>query len=120
MQKTTQMPLLYIAQPEIPSPEVKVQESYDSRKQKRKAKELDSQKITDQAFKNLALADKIVYLLQVAERTAAIKCEIVLEQKIERGIIIAQEEETVKIRTLNNEIRTLHKGDIKDIRLIGF
>lgn len=121
MHKSYQEPLLYIMQPPIKAPEAVMQQSYYSRKKKQGEKHDHEKKLPlNSSFHTLSLEEKIDYLLKVAKSTAPLKCEISLEKKVERGIVLSASENQIKLRTLMNDIKTIAKDEIKQIKLIGF
>src|SRR5690625_3944940 len=98
-------PLLYIDQPTIEKPKAFMQDYYynsPSNKQQEEKNEsedhndekgeLASEELTG-PFKDLAVNEKIAYLLNLPEEVPKIRCEFVTEERNYRGVLLEEKEE---------------------------
>src|SRR5699024_4241156 len=113
-------PLLYIDQPLFKKPTPVMQQQFFSTDLKKSSNQEKHPKMEDVAFKHLSVEEQINYLMSLPKEVPSIRCEIVVEDKKYRGIIVKEELEWIVLRMVGRGNQKIFKDDIDVIRLIGF
>lgn len=121
-------PLMYIDQPDFQKPRAYMQDSYFGRdlsvqteeKEEQLTEENTREYGNDSSFIGLNMDGKIDYLVNLPSEVPRIRCEVITEEKKYRGVMIADEGDSVTMRVIGRGTTEINKSDIKDILLIGF
>jgi len=107
-------PLLYIDQPILSKPKVKVQSGFQTvQAQTRKNNQHKS-------FKQCSIEEKIHYLLHIPKELPLLKCEVLTEGESYRGRLISEGKESIILQRQGRREQEVLKSEITDIRLISF
>jgi hypothetical protein len=130
--KIYQSPLLYIAQPTQYEVEAFMQSYASSLENEEKEKKIQKNPMEEgkvqssegssrKAFKDMTIPEKIDYLLSLPDQMPRMKCEVYTNHGRYRGIILALENNMIKMKTFQTPSRVeILVDDIEDIRLKGF
>lgn len=120
-------PLLYIEQPNLDRPLAYMQQSYYGTKVENNSQsEIKEESVAttdeygEKRFERMSVEEKIAYLLDVPEEVPPLKCVIYTREGNFQGIITAGDETTVTIKRFGRHDARVNKGDIVQIKLIGF
>ena len=108
-------PLLYIDQPTLSKPKVKMQKNFQTGPQTPSKKYRQHK-----SFKECSIKEKIQYLLHIPKELPNLKCDVLTETESYRGMLVKEDKEYIFLRQHGRREQTILKSEIKDIRLISF
>lgn len=123
-------PLLYIDQPIFQKPKAYMQENYLGVKtdDKEKVEEqngiqvesLKSKREGHDSFKDLTIAEKIKYLIDIPSEVPKVRCEVLTNENRYRGVLIDENQENIVLRIFGRQNELVEKEKILSIKMIGF
>ncbi len=107
-------PLLYIDQPTLSKPKVKMQKNFQT------AQTPSKKNKQHKSFKECSIKEKIQYLLHVPKELPNLKCDVLTETESYRGMLVKEEKDYIMIRQQGRKEQAILKANITDIRLVSF
>lgn len=141
-----QQPVLFIAQPKLDLPKAEMQQAYLTAKGK-KTEVVAAEEVTEEVkpeaavpkeevspakkkiapsnrkvnFKDLSIAEKVDYILNIPSQIPRMKCELVTTEGSLIGIISGIEGDLIQFKSIRRPFkREVKLEDIRDIKLLGF
>lgn len=106
-------PLLYIEQPTLTTPKVKMQTIFHTKKPNLKRGK------QDKSFKDCSIEEKVQYLLHLPKGLLHVTCEVVTKEENYRGILIKEDKDYITVQSHGRREKFILKSTITDIHLIS-
>lgn len=118
-QLATNEPLLYVEQPELQRPKIKMQSEFISEEKDVQENETEQGDLAQTSFKNLSIEEKIQYLTEMPEDLFQMKCKFSTKDKTYFGRITESDTEMVEIIHSGRQRVTVNISELEQIQLIG-